>query len=231
MGVTGTHGIAPAIYPNLPYHPGRDFSPVSRLVTAPLVILVRPDAGIDTLAAYIAAAKAGPVTYGTPGTSTSMHLSGVQFGLAAGVPLTHVPYRGSAPAFADLLGGRITSLFGDILIALPHIQAGTLKAIAVTSPERNALLPDVPSVQEAGFAGFSAVSWQGLFAPAGTPAAIVARLHREVKAAMEAPDLTRFFAAQGFEVRPTGPEEFAAFVEAEMARWAEIVRAGNVRVE
>lgn len=231
LGVTGTHGTAPSIYPNLPYDPVHDFTPISRIATAPLVILVQAESHIEDLAAYIAAAKVQPghVTYGTPGAGTSMHLSGVQFGLMARVNLTHVPYRGSAPAFSDLLGGRITSLFGDFLVALPQIRAGALRALAVTSPTRSPLLPDVPTVHET-LPGYGALSWQGLFAPAGTPAPIVDRLHRETLAAMTAPDMVEFFSGKGFEVGATTPDEFRAFVQTEVARWARIVREGEVKI-
>ncbi len=233
MGVTGTHGTAPSIYPKLPYSPVRDFAPISRVVTAPLVLVANPALPATTLAEFIAAAKAAPgtLTYGTPGNGTSMHLTGVLFDLRAGTQLTHVPYRGSAVALTDLMGGRITTMFGDLLVMLPQIQAGTIRAIAVTSTSRNPLLPGVPTMTEAGLPGFEALSWQGLFAPAATPPAIVDRLYREVRIAMESPDVKTFFADQGFAVGASTPAEFKAFVEAEVVRWAEIVRAGNVRTE
>ena len=233
MGVTGTHGTAPSIYPRLPYDPVRDFAAISRVVTAPLVLVAKPDLPARTLAEFIAAAKAAPgtVTYGTPGTGTSMHLTGVLFDLRAGTKLVHVPYRGSAVALTDLVGGRISTMFGDLLVVLPQIQAGTIRPIAVTSRTRNPLLPDVPAMAEAGLPEFEVLSWQGLFAPAATPAAIVERLHAETRAAMDSPDVKAFFADQGFNIGATTPAEFKAFVTAEVARWAEIVRAGQVKVE
>lgn len=233
MGVTGTHGTAPSIYPKLPYDPVKDFAAISRVVTAPLVLVANPSLPAKTLADFIAAAKAAPgtITYGTPGNGTSMHLTGVLFDLRAQTSLVHVPYRGSAVALTDLMGGRIATMFGDLLVALPQIQAGTIRAIAVTSLTRNPLLPDVPTMAEAGLPGFEALSWQGVFAPAGTPAPIVERLYREVKAAMESPDVKTFFGDQGFQVGASTPAEFAAFVASEVTRWAEIVKAGNVRTE
>ena len=188
MGVTGTHGTAPSIYPNLPYDPVRDFQPISRVVTALLVLVAHPGLPARTLPDFVAAAKEAPgtLTYGTPGVGTSMHLTGVLFDLRAGTRLVHVPYRGSALALTDLVGGRISTMFGDLLVVLPQVQAGAIRPIAVTSATRNPLLPDVPTMAEAGLPGFEALSWQGLFAPAGTPPAIVARLNAATRSALEA---------------------------------------------
>lgn len=231
MGVTGTHGVAPSLYPNLPYHPVRDFAAVALLVTAPLVVVVNPSVPARTLSEFIALAKASPgqLTYGTPGAGTSMHLTGVMFDLRAGTKLVHVPYRGSATALTDLMGGRLTSMFGDLLVVLPQVKAGQIRALAVTSAARNPLLPDVPTVAESGIPGFEVLSWQGLFAPAKTPPEIIDRLHREVKAVMESPAVKTFFAEQGFQVGASTPADFTSFVEKEVARWAEIVRAGDVK--
>jgi tripartite-type tricarboxylate transporter receptor subunit TctC len=231
MGVTGTHGVAPSLFPNLPYHPLRDFTPVSLVVTAPLVLVCHPDVEAKTLGEFVALAKARPntLTYGTPGNGTSMHLTGVMFDLKAGTKLVHVPYRGSALALTDLMGGRISTMFGDLLVVMPQVKAGAIRPIAVTSRSRNPLLPNVPTMDEAGLPGFESLSWQGLFAPVGTPPAIVERLSREVRAAMESADVKEFFAAQGFYVSGGPPAELQALVSSEIARWAEIVKAGNVR--
>jgi tripartite-type tricarboxylate transporter receptor subunit TctC len=233
LGVTGSNAIAASLFPNLPYDPVRDFAPVSRLVSAPLVLVVNPRHPAQDLAGFIAAARAaaaaGPITYATPGNGTAMHLTGEMFAQAARVPLQHVPYRGSAQAMTDLIAGQVQSAFADVLVSLPHIQAGAHRALAVTSRERHPLLPEVPTVHEAGLPGFEAASWQGLFAPAGTPPAILARLHAEVAAALSAPDVRETFARQGFLVGATTPEEFAAFIREEVAKWREVVRAGNIR--
>jgi tripartite-type tricarboxylate transporter receptor subunit TctC len=160
-----------------------------------------------------------------------MHLTGVMFDLKAGTKLVHVPYRGSAPALTDLMSGQIKTMFGDLLVVLPQVRAGKINAIAVTSKTRNPLLPDVPTMDEAGLPGFEVLSWQGLFAPAGTPPEVVARLSKEVRAVMESKDVKDFFAAQGFLVGATTPDQFKSFVGSEVARWAEIVKAGNVRAQ
>jgi tripartite-type tricarboxylate transporter receptor subunit TctC len=231
MGVTGSHGVAPSLYPNLGYQPLRDFAPISLLVSAPLVLVVNPEVPAKTLKDFIALAKKEPdtLTYGTPGNGTSMHLTGVTFDLQAGTKLIHVPYKGSAGALTDLLSGQIKSMFGDLLVVLPQIRAGKINALAVTSKDRNPLLPDVPTMAEAGLPGFEVLSWQGLFAPAGTPPAVVERLSKEVRAVMESKDVKDFFAAQGFLVGATTPAEFTAFVGSEVKRWGEIVKAGNVK--
>jgi tripartite-type tricarboxylate transporter receptor subunit TctC len=233
MGVTGTHGVAPSLYPNLTYQPLKDFAPVSLVVSSPLVLVTNPSVDAKTLKDFIALAKAQPetLTYGTPGNGTSMHLTGVMFDLKAGTKLVHVPYRGSAGALTDLMSGQIKTMFGDLLVVLPQIRAGTIHAIAVTSKVRNPLLPDVPTMDEAGLPGFEVLSWQGLFAPAGTPPDVVERLSKEVRAVMESKDVKEFFAAQGFEVGATTPDQFKSFVGSEVARWAEIVKAGNIQAQ
>ena len=230
LGVTGSNAIAQSLYANLPYDTVRGFAPVSRLVSAPLVLCVHPGLPARDVAGYIAAARAGAVTYATPGNGTSMHLTGVMFAQAAGVELTHVPYRGSAQLLIDLVAGTVASAFADLLVVLPQIRANAVRALAVTSAERHPLLPEVPTVAQS-LPGFQAASWQGLFAPPGTSAPVLERLHAEVARAMQAEEIREFFARQGFTVEATTPADFAAFVASETARWAAVVRAGNVRLD
>lgn len=233
MGVTGSNAIAASLFPNLPYDPLRAFAPVTRVVSAPLVLVVNAALPITDVAGYVAAARAQPgaMTYATPGNGTSMHLTGVMFGMAAQVELQHVPYRGSAQALTDLMAGPVRSAFMDVLVALPQLRAGAIRGLAVTSETRHPLLPELPTMIEAGFPGFAATSWQGVFAPAGTPPAVLDRLHAEIARAMAAPDIRDAFASQGFVVESTPPADFAAFVAAEIAKWAAVVRAGNVRAD
>ena len=233
MGVTGSNAIAVSLFRNLPYHPVRDFAPVTRVISAPLVLVAHPSMNVTDVAGYVAAAKAAPnaVTYGTPGNGTSMHLTGVMFANATGTQLTHVPYRGTAQMTTDLIAARLVSSFADMLVTMPLIRDGQLRALAVTSPQRHPMLPQVPTMQEAGLAGFSATSWQGVFAPAGTPAPVVERLHAEIAKIMTLPEVKDSFASQGFIVEAVGPAEFAPFVAAETAKWAEVVRAGNVSLD
>ena len=233
MGVTGSHGVAPSLYPNLPYHPVRDFAPIALLVSTPLVLVVNPSVEAKTLKEFIALAKAQPdtFTYGTPGNGTSMHLTGVTFDLQAGTKLVHVPYRGSAGALTDLLSGQIKTMFGDLLVVLPQVRDGKIRALAVTSKTRSPLLPDVPTMDEAGLPGFEVLSWQGLFAPAGTPPDVVEKLGKAVRDVMTSAEVKDFFAKQGFEVGATTPPQFKDFVTKEVVRWGEIVKAGNVKAQ
>lgn len=226
MGVTGSHGVSVSLNPRLPYHPLRSFEPVSRVVSAPLVIVVGAAVPARTLAEYVAAAKARPgeITHSSPGVGTSMHLTGEMFNAAAGTQLVHIPYKGSAGAVNDLMGGQVQSMFSDFLVALPHVESGRIRALAVTSAQRHPLMPAVPTVAESGYPGFEALSWQGLFAPAGTPKDIVERLSAETRKALASPDIRDFFTRQGFEVAGSTPAEFRAFVEAEIPKWARVVK-------
>jgi tripartite-type tricarboxylate transporter receptor subunit TctC len=226
MGVTGSHGVSVSLNPRLPYHPLRSFEPVSRVVSAPLVVVVGAAVPARTLAEYVAAAKARPgeITHSSPGVGTSMHLTGEMFNAAAGTQLVHIPYKGSAGAVNDLMGGQVQSMFSDFLVALPHVESGRIRALAVTSAQRHPLMPGVPTVAESGYPGFEALSWQGLFAPAGTPKDIVERLSAETRKALASPDIRDFFTKQGFEVAGSTPAEFRAFVEAEIPKWARVVK-------
>jgi tripartite-type tricarboxylate transporter receptor subunit TctC len=234
LGVTGSNAIAASLFPKLPYDTLKDFTPVSQVVSAPLVLAVQGGSPLRTVRDFVNAARANAITYGTPGNGTSMHLTGEMFRLATGVQLTHVPYKGSAPALNDLLGGSLQSMFGDFLVLLPQIRAGKVQPIAVTSARRHPLLPDVPTIAESGVPGlerFEATSWQGLFAPAGLPREVLARLNAEVVKALDAPDIREFFGSQGFIVGGTSPEQFRALVEGEVPKWERVVKAANVKVD
>ena len=233
MGVTGSNAIAGSLYPKLPYDPLKDFAPISEVVSAPLVLAVNASSPIKTVNDYVAASRARAMTYGSPGNGTSMHLTGEMFALAAGVKLTHVPYRGSAPAMNDLLGGSLESMFGDFLVLLPQIKAGKVTPIAVTSIQRHPLLPNVPTIAESGSAAlsdFEANSWQGVFAPAGTPPDLVNRLNAEFVKALASADIKDYFGSQGFIVGGSSPEKFRSFIATEIGKWAKVVKAANVTV-
>ena len=234
LGVTGSNAIAASLYPRLPYDTLRDFTPVSMVVSAPLVLAVSSASRLRTVQDYVAASKADPITYGTPGNGTSMHLTGEMFNLATGARLMHVPYKGSAPALNDMLGGSLQSMFGDFLVLLPQIRAGKVTPIAVTSPRRHPMLPEVPTIAESGMPGlqgFEATSWQGLFAPAGLPRDVLARLNMEVVKALESPDIKEFFGSQGFLVGGSTPEQFRTLIEAEVPKWGRVIKAANVKVD
>jgi len=220
MGVTGSNAIAGSLYPNLPYAPVRSFAPVSRLVSAPLVLVVNLALPAQDVAGYIAAARAAPgaITFAAPGNGTSMHLAGVMFSQIARVEMTHVPYRGSAQALTDLVSGLVRSTLPDLLVVPPQIRAGAFRPLAVTARQPHALLPEVPTMAEAGLPGFEAASWQELFAPA-----ILQRLYAEVAAAMGAEEIRDVFSRQGFLVEATPPGD--------TGRWAAIVRSANVTLD
>ncbi|HWA36807.1 MAG TPA: tripartite tricarboxylate transporter substrate binding protein [Burkholderiales bacterium] len=229
VGVTGSHAVSVSLNTKLPYHPLKDFEPVSLLVSAPLTIVAHPSVPANDLRSLVALNR--PLNHGSPGNGTSMHLSAEMFNLAAGTKFVHVPYKGTAAALNDLLGGQIQLMFGDFLITLPQVKAGKIKAFAVTSSQRHPLLPDVPTVAESGYPGFEALSWQGLFAPAGTPAEVVAKINAELVKALAAPDMKEYFAQQGFFVGGNSPAQFRAFIEQEIPKWARIIKAANVSID
>jgi tripartite-type tricarboxylate transporter receptor subunit TctC len=233
LGVTGSHGISVSLNPKLPYHPIKDFAPISMLVSTSLVLVVGPQFPANSLAEYVTYAKGRPeqVTHSSPGNGTSMHLTGEMFNLVSGTKLVHVPYKGSAGAVNDLMGGQVQSMFGDFLVVYPQVKGGKIKALAITSSKRHPMLPDVPTIAESGYPGFEALSWQGLFVPAGTPADIVAKLNAETLKALSAEDFRDAFAKQGFTVAGSSPAEFRAFIEAEIPKWARIIKAGNVTLQ
>jgi tripartite-type tricarboxylate transporter receptor subunit TctC len=233
MGVTGSNAIAQALYAKLPYDVVKDFAPVSMVVSAPLVLAVNPDVKVRTAQEFLALAKSKPggLSYGSAGNGTSMHLTGEMYKQAAGVSMVHIPYRGSAGMLTDLMSGQIQATFGDVLVLLPQIQAGKLRALAVTSKTRHPMLPDVPTLDEAGLKGFEALSWQGLFAPAGTPPDIVEKLSAEVNKAVRSPDVREYFASRGFIVEGTTPAAFKALIEAEVKKWTPIVKYSGARAD
>jgi len=233
MGVTGTNAISPALRDDLPYDPVKDLVPVTMVVTAPLAIVVKADSPIKNVKDFIAATKAKPntITHGTPGVGTSMHLAAELFGLESGTKLVHVPYKGSAGAVQDLLGGQLDAMFGDVLVTVEYIKAGKLRALAVTSKERHFMLPDVPTLAESGLPGFEALSWQALFAPAGTPQPILTKLHAEVSKALRSEDLKKYFADRGFVVDDRSPQASKEYIEAEVKKWKRVVDAAGLKTK
>lgn len=229
LGVTGSHAISVSLNPGLPYHPLKDFEPISMVVSAPLTIVANPSVPAKDVKSLVALGK--PLNHGSPGNGTSMHLTVEMFNVVAGTRFVHVPYKGTAAALNDLIGGQIDLMFADFLVVLPHVKAGKVKAIAVTSLQRHPLLPEVPTVAESGYPGFEALSWQGMFAPAGTPGPVLTKLNAELVRALNAPDMKAYFASQGFVVGGNSAAEFRAFIEHEIPKWARIVKAANVTVQ
>jgi tripartite-type tricarboxylate transporter receptor subunit TctC len=227
MGTISTHAINASLYKKLPFDPVRDFSPVSRVGTLPNILVVHPSVPVKSVKELIELAKSKPgdLNFASSGVGTSLHLSGELFNSMAGVKLVHIPYKGSSPALADLLGGQVKIMFDNVPSALPHVKAGKLKPLAVTSAKRTAVLPDVPTVSESGLPGFEVTSWFAIFAPAKTPKDIVAKLNGEVVKILKAGDVKEKLAQLGVDAAPTTPEELAAFAKAETEKWAKVVKA------
>ncbi|MBL8382776.1 MAG: tripartite tricarboxylate transporter substrate binding protein [Burkholderiales bacterium] len=231
MATVSSHAIAPSVYRKMPYDPVADFSPITLTAATPYVITVNPGVAATSLQALIALAKANPtaLAFGSSGNGTTPHLAGELFNTLAGTTLTHVPYKGSAPMVTDLIGGQVQVAFDNTVI--PHVKAGRLRALAVTGPTRLAALPEVPTAQEAGLAGYEAVGWMGLFGPRGLPAEVAARVQAETARAMRAPDVTERLAGLGFQAVTNTPEALRAYVEAEIAKWARVVRQARIQPE
>lgn len=230
---TTAHAINMAMFKNLTYDVQRDFVPVSLLTQGPLVLVANPAFPGKSVTEVIAQARARPgqLNYASSGNGQSTHLSAELFNSMAGVKLNHVPYKGSAPALTDVIAGQVPLMFDTMLSAMPFVKAGKLKAIAVTSPQRSPVAPDVPTVAESGLPGYEVFAWNGLFAPTGTPAAVLARLGDEMKKTLNLPEVKEKFALQGFAATYTTPEQGAAFVRAEVDKWARAVKLSGATVE
>lgn len=222
-----------SLYANLPYDPVSDFAPIGMTAWGSLVLVANPNQKPNTLAEFVSAAKASPKTinYGSPGVGTPHHLSMALVETQSGIQLTHVPYKGTAGAVQDLLGGQIGYMFLPVHVSVQHIRAGKLKAIAAGSPKRLPQLPDVPTLIEQGLAGADVDMWYGLFAPKDTPVEIVTRLNRETNAILGAPEARSLFEAQGMIPAPSTPAELAALVKRDKARWANVVTKAGIKPE
>ena len=221
------------VYKNLAFDTLRDLAPVTQLMSAPSVLAVHPSFPAKNLQELIALAKRNPGKYAfaSTGSGSSPHLAGELLKLRAGIDLIHVPYKGAAPALSDLLGGQVQMAFQTALSAVPHLQSGQLRAIAVAAGKRLTQLPNTPTMAEAGLPDLEVSSWNGLFAPAKTPPEIIARLHKEAVKALAAPDVREKLNAQGAEAVGSTPEEFRAYISAEIDKWGKVVRASGARVD
>jgi tripartite-type tricarboxylate transporter receptor subunit TctC len=238
MGTVGTHGINQSLYPSLPYDPIKDFAPITLVAGVPNVLVLNPAKAealkINSVPDLIRYAKANPgkLNMASSGNGTSIHLAGELFKAQTGTYLVHFPYRGSGPALLDLIGGTMDLMFDNLPSAMPHIKAGKLKALAVTSATRSAALPDLPTIAEAGpVKGYEASSWFGLLAPAGTPADIVNRIQQEAAKAMGTPALKERLLAAGAIPSGNTPAQFAAHIAAETKKWAPVVKASGAKVD
>jgi tripartite-type tricarboxylate transporter receptor subunit TctC len=230
---TTAHAINPSLFKKLNYELLKDFVPVSQLTSGPLVIVASPALPAKNVAELVALAKSKPgaLNYASSGNGQSTHLSAELFSAMAGVKMNHVPYKGSAPALTDVMGGQADLMFDTMLSAMPHVKAGKLKALAVTSAQRSPAAPDLPTVTEGGLAGYEAIAWNGLLAPAGTPPAVLAKLSAELKKALETPALRERFDAQGFAAAWSAPAAFDGFLRAEVDKWGKTVKASGATVD
>ncbi len=230
---TGPFAIAPYLQPKMPYEPLRQFSYIGQISEGSYIAVTRPDHPARDLKQFVEWAKAHPTkaNYASGGNGSSTHMNGELLNAVAGIDLLHVPYKGSAPAVQDLIGGQVQLLIDAGTVLLPQIKGGRLKALAVTGSARDANLPDVPTARELGFTGMESMGFQGLVAPAGLPKPVLDRLAAELAKVLATPEIRAKFAAAGSEVRSRGPEEFAAFVRADNAKWSALIKQRNIKLE
>ena len=225
--------ISPTLYAKLPYDPVRDYSPVNMPATSPNVMLVHPSVAATTLKELLTLAKEKPrkITYASAGVGQVGHLTGEMLNQLAGVEMVHVPYKGSSQAVIDLVGGHIQVMFSAFSSTLPHIKAGRLRALAVTSRTRSAAVPDVPTIAESGFPGFEAVTWYSVVAPARTPRDAIERLNGEILQALGAAQVKERLSVLGFEIVGSPPDVLAAYIKSEIVKWAPVVKASGAKVD
>ncbi len=231
MTTSGINAINPALYSKMPFDTMKDLVPVSALVSLNNVLVVHPSVKANTVAEFIALGKPGPVTVASSGNGTSIHMSAEMFKHLTQFNMTHIPYKGSAPAVTDLLGGQVQAMFDNIPSALPHIKAGKLRALATTGAKRDATLPDLPTIAEAGVKGYESGVWFGLAAPAGTPADVIAKLNAAAVAGTKSPDFVKRMTELGYNIMGTSATEMAAMNQTEINRWGPIVKASGAKVD
>ena len=233
LGQSGPISINPAVYKELPYNPEKDFAPITMTTAYPYILVVNSKLPAKSLQDFVAMVKSKPgeFNYGTTGVGAANHLVTELFSSKAGLKMTHVPYRGTALAVTDLLAGQVTMVFADPVSALPYMQSGALRALAVTSKERSSVAPDVPTIAESGYPGFDAIAWHGILAPANTPAPIIAKLHDQIAAALKDPATKALLNAQAMQTVGDTPDQFAAFIKEDIAVWKAVATEANVSVK
>lgn len=233
MGTVGTHAINASLYEKMPYDVVKDFAPITNVAAVPNMLVINPALPVNSVKELIEYGKKNPgkLNMASSGNGTSIHLSGELFKVMTGVQMEHIPYKGSAPALTDMMGGQVQVMFDNMPSAINHVKSGKLKALAVTTATRSPAMPDLPTIDEAGVKGFEAASWFGLLAPAGTPKEIVAKIQADVVKAMKTTDLTEKMAQQGAAAVGNTPDEFAAYIKAELAKWEKVVKASGARAD
>jgi tripartite-type tricarboxylate transporter receptor subunit TctC len=233
MGAVATHAINPTLYAHIPYDPVRDFAPITQVASTPNVLVVNPTLPVASVRELIGYAKAHPgqLNFGSGSTGSAGHLAGELFDAMAGVKMVHVPYKGAAPAMQDLIAGRIQLMFDNFASAAGQIRAGRVRALAVTTAKRSELAPELPTIAESGLAGFDINTWFGIFAPAGTPGAVIDRLHGEFVRALSTNDVREAMVKLGAEPVGNTPAQFAAYISSEAAKYAKVIQASGARVD
>lgn len=231
LGTVGTHAINQSVYKDMPFDAVKDFAPISLVAAVPNILVANPSVPANSVQELIALAKQKPgeITFASSGNGSSIHLSGEMFKSLAGVDMLHVPYKGSGPAVIDLIGGQVDIMFDNMPSALPHVQAGKLKAFAVTTGERSDAAPELPTIAEEGVKGYEATAWFGILAPAGTPAEIIKTINAEIVKILEMPDVKKRLAQQGAKAVSNSPEQFASYINAELKKWADVVKSSGFK--
>jgi tripartite-type tricarboxylate transporter receptor subunit TctC len=233
VAAVGTLAVNPNLYPTMPFDVNRDFAPIAKLADLPLILVVNPKSPLRSVADIIAAARKDPgkLTFASGGTGQGTHLAGELFQSMAGVKMVHVPYKGNAPAVLDVMGGEVDMIFDGMAASLQNVRAGKLRALAVTTVRRSSSIPDLPTVAESGLPGFEVGSWFGLLARAGPPPAIIGKINAAVLPILRDPEVVAMMANLGLEPAGSSPEEFGAYIRAEQAKWARVVRDAKIKLE
>jgi tripartite-type tricarboxylate transporter receptor subunit TctC len=233
LGTVGTHAINSSLYKKMPYDAMKDFAPVTLVAEVPNMLVVHPSVPAKSVQELLALAKAKPgsLTFASSGNGSSIHLSGELFKSLAGVDMLHIPYKGSSPAVSDLLGGQVNMMFDNMPSSLPHVKAGKLRALAVTSAKRSPAMPDLPTLAETGITGYDAAAWFGVLAPAGTPPDVIKKLNTEIVKVLNMPEVAARLSVQGAVPTTNTPEQFAAYIKSETAKWAKVVKASGAQID
>jgi len=233
LAQSGPISINPGIYRKLPYDPEKDFVPITMTTAYPYVVVVNPSLGVRTMAELVALAKSKPgqLNYGTTGLGSSNHLVTEMFDNKAGIKMTHIPYRGTSLAVADLIAGQVQVVFADPVSALAQVRAGTLVALAVTSKERSPVAPELPTIAESGYPGFNAVAWHGIMAPSGTPPAIIDRIYAVIESALHDPATIKLIEQQAIQIVGSSPQAFAGFIKQDIGLWKDVAQQAKVEIK
>ena len=233
LGNAGPITVNPTLFKKLPYDPQRDLAPVGMLNASRMVLSVHPSLPAKNVKELVALAKASPgkLSFASSGVGNLQHLGMELLQIQAGMKMNHVPYKGAAPAFVDLIAGQVDSMFANIVGTMPHVRTGKLRAIAVTTVTRTAAAPEIPTIAESGVPGYDHGPWNGLFAPAKTPPMVIAKIHAEVDRELQSPDVRKVFGNEGIEAVANKPDEFAAIIHEELVRWPKVVKAAGIKAE